>query len=154
MLFDPFFVQKAEELNKEIAIILKAQEEEDNVFLEMQQKRLTTFGETLEYHRNRKNHITLEQLAERSGLSVTTIKNYRSGKSVPPIENVMAVCIGLNLPKAYSLHLLKTCSYTLGDSPRDRAFRLCLDYDEGTLELWNKILAACSQPAIPDNRNQ
>lgn len=112
--YDPNFnfncLQKAEELNKEIAIILKAQEEEDNVFLEMQQKRLTTFGETLEYHRNRKNHITLEQLAERSGLSVTTIKNYRSGKSVPPIENVMAVCIGLNLPKAYSLHLLTRIS--------------------------------------------
>ncbi|MCR4638250.1 helix-turn-helix transcriptional regulator [Ruminococcus sp.] len=152
--FNQDCLQNADELKKEIAAILKAQEKEDNVFLEMQQNHLTTFGATLEYHRKRKKHITLEQLAERSGLSVTTIKNYRSGKSVPPIENVMAVCIGLNLPKAYSLHLLKTCSYSLGDSPRDRAYRLCLDYDEGTLEQWNMILAACSQPMIPDNRNQ
>lgn len=120
---------------------------------EMQQKRLNAFWEVLTYHMDRKN-ITVEQLAERSELSDTTIKNYRAGKKTPPIENVMAVCIGLNLPRVYSEHLLKTCSYTLGNSPRDRAYNLCLDYSEGTITQWNMILEKCHQPGIPDRRNQ
>lgn len=146
-------LQNADDISKEVAVIFEAQEAEDKVMLEMQQKRLTTFADTLIYHMDRKD-IKVEELVERSGLSDTTIKKYRAGTSNPPIENVMAVCIGLNLPKAYSIHLLKTCSYTLGDSPRDRAYKLCLDYDEGTLELWNRILDACHQSRIPDRKNQ
>ncbi len=146
-------LQNADEINKEVALIIEAQEAEDKVMLEMQQKRLTAFADTLIYHMDRK-HITVDDLVERSGLSDTTIKKYRAGTSNPPIENAMAVCIGLNLPKAYSVHLLKTCSYTLGDSPRDRAYKLCLDHDEGTLLQWNMILDACHQPRIPNLRNQ
>ena len=146
-------LQNADEINKEVALIIEAQEAEDKVMLEMQQKRLTAFADTLIYHMDRK-HITVDELVERSGLSDTTIKNYRAGKKTPPIENAMAVCIGLNLPKAYSVHLLKTCSYTLGDSPRDRAYKLCLNHDEGTLLQWNMILDACHQPRIPNLRNQ
>lgn len=146
-------LQNADEISKEVALIIEAQEAEDKVMLEMQQKRLTAFADTLIYHMDRK-HITVDDLVERSGLSDTTIKKYRAGTSNPPIENAMAVCIGLNLPKAYSKHLLKTCSYTLGDSPRDRAYKVCLDHDEGTLELWNRILDAFHQPRIPNLRNQ
>lgn len=146
-------LQNAEDINKEVTLILAAQEAEDKVMLEMQQKRLYTFADTLKYHMDRKR-ITVDELVERSGLSDTTIKKYRAGASNPPIENVMAICIGLNLPKTYSIHLLKTCSYTLGDSPRDRAYKLCLDYDGGTLLLWNRILDACNQQRIPDQRNQ
>ncbi len=146
-------LQNADDINKEVALIIEAQEAEDKVKLEMQQKHLTAFAETLIYHMNRKR-ITVDDLVERSGLSDTTIKNYRAGKKNPPIENVMAVCIGLNLPKAYSIHLLGTCSYTLGESPRDRAYKVCLDHDEGTLLQWNMILDAFHQPRIPNLRNQ
>ncbi|WP_300944444.1 helix-turn-helix transcriptional regulator [uncultured Duncaniella sp.] len=146
-------LQNADEISKEVSLILEAQDAEEAVLLEMRQKRLTAFADTLIYHMDRK-HITVDELVERSGLSDTTIKNYRAGKKNPPIENVMAVCIGLNLPKAYSIHLLGTCSYSLGDSPRDRAYKLCLDHDEGTLELWNRILDACHQQRIPNLRNQ
>lgn len=146
-------LQNADEINKEVAAIIEAQEAEDKVMLEMQQKRLTAFADTLIYHMDRKD-IKIDELVERSGLSDTTIKKYRAGTSNPPIENVMAVCIGLNLPKAYSIHLLKTCSYTLGDSPRDRAYKVCLDHDEGTLLQWNMILDAFHQPRIPNQRNQ
>lgn len=151
--FNQKSLQNADDLGKEIDLILEAQEKQDAVMLEMQQKRLKAFWEVLTYHMDRKN-ITVEQLAERSELSDTTIKNYRAGKKTPPIENVMAVCIGLNLPRVYSEHLLKTCSYTLGDSPRDRAYNLCLDYSEGTITQWNMILEKCHQPGIPDRRNQ
>lgn len=86
-------LQNADEISKEVALILEAQEAEDEVLLEMRQKRLTAFADTLIYHMDRK-HITVDDLVERSGLSDTTIKNYRAGKKNPPIENVMAVCIG------------------------------------------------------------
>ena len=146
-------LQNAEDLKKQIAVIIEAQDAQDKVMLEMQQKRLTAFADALIYHMDRK-HITVDELVERSGLSDTTIKNYRAGKKTPPIENVMAVCIGLNLPKAYSLHLLGTCSYQLGESPRDRAYKVCLDHDDGTLLQWNMILDAFGQPNIPNLRNQ
>jgi transcriptional regulator with XRE-family HTH domain len=145
--------QTADDISKEVAQIKAAQEAEDKVKLEVLQNHCITFADTLIYHMDRK-HITVEDLMERSGLSDTTIKKYRAGTSNPPIENAMAVCIGLNLPKAYSKHLIETCSYTLGDSPRDRAYKVCLDHDEGTLEQWNMILTAFGQPTIPNLRNQ
>lgn len=146
-------IQSAEKICEEVAAIKAAQEAEDNVKLEMIQNHCNNFADTLIYHMDRK-HITVEDLMERSGLSDTTIKKYRAGTSNPPIENVMAVCIGLNLPKAYSKHLLATCSYTLGDSPRDRAYSVCVDHDDGTREQWNLILEAYGQPPIPNLRNQ
>ena len=146
-------LQNAEDLKKEVAKIKAAYEAEDKVKLEMMQNHCNSFADTLLYHMDRK-HITVDDLVERSGLSDTTIKKYRAGTSNPPIENAMAVCIGLNLPKAYSLHLLGTCSYMLGDSPRDRAYKVCLDYDDGTLMQWNMILDAFGQPHIPNFRNQ
>ena len=146
-------LQNAEDLIKEVKAIKAAQEAEDNVKLEMMQKHCITFADTLIYHMDRK-HISVEDLMQRSGLSDTTIKKYRAEKSNPPIENVMAVCIGLNIPKAYSIHLLETCSYTLGDSPRDRAYKICLDHDDGTLIQWNMILQAFGQDIIPNVRNQ
>ncbi len=112
-----------------------------------------TFADTLIDHMDRKK-ITVEALAERSGLSSTTIKKYRAGTSKPPIENIMAVCIGLNLPRRLSEHLLSTFSFKLGNSPRDKAYNLCLDYGDGTLEQWNRILDACQQPRIPNLKNQ
>lgn len=105
------------------------------------------------YHMDRKK-ITIDQLVERSGLSDTTIKNYRSGAKNPPIENVMAVCIGLNLPREYSEDLLHRAGYDLNDTPQRRAYNFLLDYDDGTLEQWNLILDAFHQPHIPYRRNQ
>ena len=114
----------------------------------------TTFAEALKYHMERKK-ISVEVLAERSGLSDTTIKNYRSGEVNPPIENVMAVCIGLNLSKVYSFNLLEFADYSIDrDSPRNRAYKFLLDYSDGTLEQWNQILDLFHQPHIPNKRNQ
>lgn len=146
-------LQNEEELSEEIKYSLAAKEAEEQVLLDIAQKGLTSFAETLTYHMDRKK-ITIDELSERSGLSDTTIKNYRNGSSQPPIENVMAICIGLNLPKTYSNHLLETCSFTLGKSRRDRAYRFCLDYDDGTIVQWNKILDEFGVPNIPDRRNQ
>ena len=100
--------------------------------------------------------IKVEELAERSGLSDTTIKKYRAGTiPYPPIENVMAVCIGLNLHKPYCIDLLGTADYQLtSDTPRNRAYRFLLDYTDGTLQQWNMILDQFHLPHIPEQRNQ
>ena len=113
-----------------------------------------SFADALTYHMDWKK-ITVDDLVERSGLSDTTIKNYRAGKiPQPPIENVMAVCIGLNLSKVLALDLLSKASYQLGENPRDVAYKFLLDYSDGTLHQWNLILDAFGQPNIPNIRNQ
>lgn len=121
----------------------------------MASKGCDTFADSLKYHMTRKK-VKVEELAERSGLSDTTIKNYRAGAiPYPPIENVMAVCIGLNLLKPYCIDLLGTANYQINnDDPRSRAYRFLLDYTDGTLKQWNDILDAFHQPRIPYQRNQ
>lgn len=151
--FNDTYKQSMDEIKEAAAQYNAALDEENKVKVEMLQKGINTFADAIIYHMDRK-HITVEQLAERAELSDKTIKDYRAGNKKPPIENVMAVCIGLNLPKAYSLHLLSTQSYTLGDTQRDRAYRMCLDYSDGTIQQWNMILDAFNQPHIPDKRNQ
>ena len=153
--FNQNCVQTADSIILAVREYNAAQDAEQQVVFEMLQKRCDNFADTLTYHMDRKK-ITVDELVERSGLSDTTIKNYRAGKIIhPPIENVMAICIGLNLPKELSLNLLKSASYILNDHlTRDRAYKFCLDYSDGTLQQWNMILDAFEQPHIPYTRNQ
>lgn len=146
-------VQTANSIAEAAAKYNTACDAKKQVEIEMLQNNCNDFANSLIYHMDRKN-ITVDDLVERSGLSDTTIKNYRAGKANPPIENVMAVCIGLNLPKAYSLNLLSKASYTLNDSSRDRAYLFALDYSDGTLQQWNLIMDAFKQPHIPNQRNR
>lgn len=147
-------VQTADAISEAVATYNAAYDAEMQIVIEMMQKGYNNFADVLLYHMDRKN-ITVDDLVERAGLSDTTIKNYRAGKiQQPPIENVMAVCIGLNLSKNLAINLLSTASYTLGESPRDRAYKFLLDYTDGTLQQWNAILSAFKQPPIPYIRNQ
>lgn len=147
-------VQTAEAISEAVATYNAAYDAEMQIVIEMMQKGYNNFADVLLYHMDRKN-ITVDDLVERAGLSDTTIKKYRAGKiQQPPIENVMAVCIGLNLSKNLAINLLSTASYTLGESPRDRAYKFLLDYTDGTLQQWNAILSAFKQPPIPYIRNQ
>lgn len=152
--FNNKYKQPISEIREEVAKYGAALDEEKKIRIEMMQKDCDTFADALIYHMDRKN-ITVEDLMERSGLSDTTIKNYRAGKKNPPIENVMAVCIGLNLSRTLSIDLLGKASYHLGtDTKRDRAYNFCLDYTDGTIIQWNKILDAFEVPHIPNTRNQ
>ena len=157
--YDKYFnhkcVQTAEQIAKEVAAYNAAQDQEKQVRKEMASQGCDTFAESLKYHMKRKN-VKVEELAERSGLSDTTIKNYRSGAiPYPPIENVMAVCIGLNLHRPYCIDLLGTANYQVDkDDPRSRAYRFLLDYTDGTLDQWNMILDQFGQQRIPYQRNQ
>lgn len=150
--FNEKCLQTAEDISLEVDKYMKAMDAHNKTLNEL--SKYTTFAEALKYHMERKK-ISVEVLAERSGLSDTTIKNYRSGEVNPPIENVMAVCIGLNLSKVYSFNLLEFADYSIDrDSPRNRAYKFLLDYSDGTLEQWNQILDFFHQPHIPNKRNQ
>lgn len=148
-------LQDADDIQKAVDAYNAAMDAEDEVEFDLMKKKCFTFADTLNYHMNRK-HITIENLRDRSDLSDTTIKKYRSGGvPQPPIENVMAVCIGLNLPKAYCLHLLKVAGRQINrKSQQGRAYWFLLDYTDGTIEQWNRILDAFKQPHVPDKRNQ
>ena len=146
--------QKAEEIQAAVAAYQAELKKDNAIKLEMMQQGCNDFTTTLNYHMYRRN-ISIYQLAERSELSETTIKNYKKGSVAnPPIENVMAICIGLNLKKEYAEHLLMTASYSLGNSPRDNAYRFLLDYTDGTIYQWNTILDAFELPHIPYKRGQ
>ena len=148
-------VQTADQISEAVAAYNAAQDAEKKVRMEMAAKGCDTFADSLKYHMTRKK-VKVEELSERSGLSDTTIKNYRSGTiPYPPIENVMAVCIGLNLHRPYCIDLLRTANYQINnDDPRSRAYRFLLDYTDGTLQQWNMILDQFGQPHIPYQRNQ
>ena len=153
--FNDKCVQTADQIAEAVAAYNAAQDKEKAVRREMASKGCDTFGESLKFHMTRKK-IKVEELSERSGLSDTTIKNYRAGTiKYPPIENVMAVCVGLNLYKPYCIDLLGTANYQItNDDPRSRAYRFLLDYTDGTLHQWNMILDEFGLPHIPYQRNQ
>lgn len=153
--FNSKCLQTADEIAKAVATYNAAQDAEKKVRQEMSVNGCDTFADSLKYHMTRKK-VKVEELSERSGLSDTTIKNYRSGTiPYPPIENVMAVCIGLNLHRPYCIDLLGTANYQINrDDPRSRAYRFLLDYTDGTLKQWNMILDQFGQPHIPYQRNQ
>ena len=153
--FNDKCVQTADQIAEAVAAYNAAQDKEKAVRREMASKGCDTFGESLKFHMTRKK-IKVEELSERSGLSDTTIKNYRAGTiPYPPIENVMAVCVGLNLYKPYCIDLLGTANYQItNDDPRSRAYRFLLDYTDGTLHQWNMILDEFGLPHIPYQRNQ
>lgn len=146
--------QTASQIKEQVAIYLASQEAEKKVRLELMQNNCDTFADMLLYHMDRKN-IKIDDLVERADLSDTTIKKYRSGEiENPPIENVLAICIGLNLPKAYCLEMIRVAGHTLNESPRHMAYKYLLDYTDGTIKQWNMILDAFGQPHIPYKRNQ
>lgn len=146
-------VQTAEDLASEAIKSINAMMESSKISQEVD--RCNTFAEALKYHMKRKK-ISVETLAERSGLSDTTIKKYRSGDVNPPIENVMAVCIGLNLLKDYSYRLLKVAGYWIGAmNPQSCAYRLLIEqHSDSNLNYWNEILDALHLPHIPNQKNQ
>ena len=146
--------QSDDEIAEEVAKYNAALDAKKNVKIEMMQNNCNTFADTLIYHMDRKD-ITVDNLVERSGLSDTTIKAYRAGRKTPGIENTMAVCIGLNLPRAYSLDMIKKAGCSIeSDTPQNRAYNMCLDYSDGTIDQWNRIITKFGVDPIPNTRNQ
>lgn len=151
--YDDFFEnnQTTEALAEQIRKLKAMFKDEEKVIKELPDE----FPLTLIYHMDRKK-VTVENMSARSGLSSTTIKNYRSGKKKPDIDNLMAVFIGLNLPENYCNHLLETLNMTLPEkNMKQKAYRFLIrEHSDGTLEQWNTILDQFDLPHIPNTRNQ
>ena len=70
--------------------------------------------------------ITVEQLAETSGLSEKTISRLRSGGNNPSLPTVIAICIGLSLDNYMGEQLVNVAGYSLGGRAVDRAYSFLL----------------------------
>ena len=100
-------------------------------------------GEAIKYHMKRL-HITVDMLSERTGIEPRTLIRYRQGRTVPCLEDLIAVCIGMHLSPQFSFALLKKARYQLSDSVEDLGYELILrKYSQNSIPECNKILKRC-----------
>lgn len=97
--------------------------------------------------------ITVEQLAETSGLSEKTISRLRSGENKPSLPTVIAICIGLSLDPFIAEQLVSIAGYSLGGKKADRAFKLILGVAYSiTIFDANDFLKKMGLPILNKNR--
>lgn len=83
-------------------------------------------NETLKKHMDRRG-ITVEELVAKSGVSESTIKRLRASPSYRTIRNnVLAICIGLQLEPPLQKDWLRKCGIALSDSPEDLLYEMLL----------------------------
>ena len=103
------------------------------------------FPELLKYLREEVVKITIEELAARSGLSSTTIKNYQAGKrkNIKP-SNLMGLCVGLGLKEELCLILLREGGVVLHKKRETDWCYLDLIHNHTgeTLEDWRELIEA------------
>ena len=69
-------------------------------------------GETIRYHMSRLN-MTVENLAERTGLGIRTIIGLRGNSGhAPKLETILAVVVGLGLEDMFCMDLLEKANLT------------------------------------------
>lgn len=86
------------------------------------------FSEAMTYYMDELG-VTVESLAEETGLSEKTIQRLRNNPDVQPsLETVIAVCIGLHLDQYCGDMLLHLAGYTLTNKKRDRIYRVLISF--------------------------
>lgn len=88
-------------------------------------------------------------IADRSSLSEKTIQRLRQGKTVPTLETMMQLCIGLRLHPILSDYFMKSAGLHFMDSDLHRAYRVLLDtcYPY-TVEDCNALLKSQKLPTL------
>ena len=91
-----------------------------------------------------KKMISVEELAYRSGLTERTVYRHRQGeKKRPPLPQVMALCIGMNLHPVFSFDLLSKAGIRLTSSKEDTVYTMVLmTMSEKSIADVNKYLKA------------
>lgn len=94
--------------------------------------------------------VTVEQLAERSGLSVSTVKNLRTDPDrVFPIEEIVAFCIALRLPPAVSRRYVERSPSKFLDSTDMQLYEFALlTYYDKPLSWVNRWLIGAGAPPL------
>lgn len=83
-------------------------------------------SETLKKHMERRG-IGVEELVAKSGVSESTIKRLRSSPSYRTVRNnVLAICIGLQLEPPLQKDWLRKCGIVFSDSPEDLLYEMML----------------------------
>lgn len=113
------------------------------------------FPELLKYLREEVVNITIEELAARSGLSSTTIKNYQAGKrkNIKP-SNLMGLCVGLGLKEELCLILLREGGVVLHKKRKTDWCYLDLIHNHTgeTLEDWRELIEAWNSGAKEEEK--
>lgn len=94
-------------------------------------------------------NVTIEQLADETGLSEKTIQRMRNDSDrTPEIESVVAVCVGLHLDPYDSDMLLRLAGYILRNSRIHRIYRLFLHfaYKEGVKDCNDMLIRLGEKP--------
>ena len=92
--------------------------------------------------RAREKQISLHRLSEEIMVSERTIERFwRKPNARPALNNVVAVCIGLEMNPAVSRMIIELAGYTLRNVPLERAYigLLCALYTEG-IQVCNQVL--------------
>ena len=147
--------QSEDERKKETQASFNAIKEIKSIYNTLEADQYSTFASKLKYHMERKN-IKVDDLSARSNLSNTTIEKYRNGniKRIP-IENVMAICIGLNLPEKLCCQMIKASGNTLMNDDEGLEYELLLRGHTGkdeNIDHWNTILSDLGINPIPYKR--
>lgn len=100
-----------------------------------------------------KNKISVEELAYRSGLTERTVYRHRQGeKKRPPLPQVMALCIGMNLHPVFSFDLLSKAGIRLTSSKEDTVYTMVLmTMSEKSITDVNKYLKAAGVETLSGN---
>ena len=101
---------------------------------------MTSFAQTLNKLME-KQGLTIKDLADKSGISEKQITRLRKGKTEnPELETVVALAIGLDVPKIVSMEFLKIAGYKLR---RDKQEHLM--YDFFLDDVWSPTVAECNE---------
>ncbi|MBB4825013.1 type I restriction enzyme R subunit [Sporosarcina luteola] len=85
-----------------------------------------SLGDTLVSHMKRKK-ITVELLSEKSGVGIKTIQRLRNEEGYSTsIQNIIALCIGLQLPPMLSFDLLTKSGHTLRNTEEHNLYYLII----------------------------
>ena len=93
--------------------------------------------------------VTVECLAEETGLSEKTIQRLRNNPDIQPsIETVIAICVGLHLDPYRGEMLLHLAGYTLTNKKRDRIYKVFIGfaYKDTVLECNNALIRCGLKP--------
>ena len=102
----------------------------------------SSFCDTLDYHIKRRK-FTNEKLEDRSRISARTIQDYRHKRDAnPTLQNVLALCIGLNLHPVFSYDLIQKAGYNIMiPSEEYMVYRYLIDHHHmENINMWNKKL--------------
>lgn len=113
-----------------------------------------SFSDALCYVMKR-SRVTIEALAEKSGISTRTISRLRNEERREySLDQVIAICVALHLPPWLSRKMIEKAGFLLRQTPQHLAYQMILDcmYMDTVDEVQQQlVLAGCKKLRLNDN---